>query len=308
MAKQQEQLSNEEIWAGPRLAFLDKLIAAASTDGRHPNGEEADTISGLKTYISKDLPGSDEIRAKLEELHAVLYGSSVYSVNTKDALYIAYHNDPDWADVDKIKRRLEEETKRKDEEDNPTQENISRLGERPEFQQKVESVAPITALKNKLRAASSPGDIIKLMSQHHATITIDHKFYIIQDLGLGALITLITEETFIKQFKNCKFGIKDSNEKPVNVAIIWLNSPQIRECSEFIFDPQHEYNPRSPIFNKWRGFGTEDKVFDKSRASEEAGLILSCYWNDICSGDAKKFAFMMGGAPICFRSLGRSQR
>jgi hypothetical protein len=211
-----------------------------------------------------------------------------------DDLYIAYHNDPDWPDVDKIKRRLEEAAKKNDEEDIATRENIRRLDEHPAFQQKVESVAPITALKNKLRAASSPGDIIKLMSEHHATITIDHKFYIIQDLGLGALITLITEDTFIKQFKNCKFGIKDSNEKPVNVAIIWLNSPQIRECSEFIFDPQHEYNPHSPIFNKWRGFGTEDKVFDKFRASEESSLILSYYWNDICSGDAKKFAFMMG--------------
>jgi hypothetical protein len=280
-------------WAAPRVAFLDKLIAAARKDGRHPDGHEAETIDVLKTYISKDLPGSNELRAKLDELHAVLYGNSHYSTDTTDNIYIAWHNDPDWPDVDKIKRRLEEKAK-KDDEDIPTRENISDFSKWPAFQQKVVNVAPITALKNKLRAVSSPGEIIKLMSEHHATITIDHKFYIIQDLGLGAPVGLISEETFIKQFKNCKFGIKDSNEKPINVAIIWLNSPQIRECSEFIFDPQHEYDPYSSIFNKWRGFGTEDKAFDQFRASEECSLILSYYWNDICSGDAKKFAFMMG--------------
>jgi hypothetical protein len=53
--------------AAPRLAFLDKLIAAARKDGRHPNGEEAKTIDGLKTCISKNLPGSDRLQAKLGE-------------------------------------------------------------------------------------------------------------------------------------------------------------------------------------------------------------------------------------------------
>jgi hypothetical protein len=52
-----------------------------------------------------------------------------------DNQYIAWHNDPDWPDVDKIKKRLEEETKRQDEELDQTP--PSRLGERPEFDSKA---------------------------------------------------------------------------------------------------------------------------------------------------------------------------
>ena len=171
--------------------------------------------------------------------------------------------------------------------------NQPRLIDHPNYKEHI-SVAPITALKDRLRAAPSPGDIIRIMSDHHATITIDHKFYVIQDLGLGSPVGLISENTFITQFKNCKFGEKNEMTKPVNAAIIWLNSPNVRECSEFIFDPQHEYNPLSPIFNKWRGFGTENVKGDCS-------LTLSYYWNDICSGDKKKFEFMMGWCAHMFQ-------
>jgi hypothetical protein len=179
--------------------------------------------------------------------------------------------------------------------------NTPRLEDHPNYKQSI-SVAPITALKDKLRAAPSPGDIIKIMSDHHATITIDTKFWIIQDLGLGAPIGLISEETLVKQFKNCKFGIKDSNEKPVNVAIMWLNSPNVRECSEYIFDPQHEYNPISPIFNKWRGFGTKEILGPyNAQIAMDCCSIISYYWNDICSGDANKFQFMMGWCAHMFQ-------
>jgi Family of unknown function (DUF5906) len=187
-----------------------------------------------------------------------------------------------------------------DDEDIPTRENTARLDPKiwgNKAEKGARDEAPITALKNKIRATSTPSDVMQLMSDHHATITIDHKFYIIQDFGTASLIT---EETFIKQFRNCKITFTQPGSgfeqlsKPTNVAIIWLNSMSVRECSEFIFDPQHEYDPLSPIFNKWRGFGTDQKEGDCS-------AILSYYWNDICSGNKKKFEFMMGWCAHMFQ-------
>ena len=86
----------------------------------------------------------------------------------------------------------------------------------------------------------------------------------------------------------------NEGEKAINAAVIWLNSQLVRECSEFIFDPQHRYDPSSPIFNKWREFNTKEK-------EDDCSAILTYYWNDICSGDKKKFEFMMGWCAHMFQ-------
>ena len=55
----------------------------------------------------------------------------------------------------------------------------------------------------------------------------------------------------------------------------------MRRCNQWL----KEHSDFAALFNK---------AFDQFRASEECSSILSYYWNDICSGDKKKFAFMMG--------------
>jgi hypothetical protein len=125
MGKQPEfNFEPNDGWVAPRLAFLDKLIAAARKQGSYPNGQEAETIDGLKTYISKKLPGSDELRAKLDELHAVLYDKDLYG------------------NAELIKDPIDKSEKKTDpynDDDPVTAEQLSNLSERPEFDPKASS-------------------------------------------------------------------------------------------------------------------------------------------------------------------------
>jgi hypothetical protein len=71
MSDDYEDHSQEEIWAGPRLDYLNQLIAEARK-GQFPKGDHLKEIDGLNVYIVKGLPGSDKIRAKLVELRSIL--------------------------------------------------------------------------------------------------------------------------------------------------------------------------------------------------------------------------------------------
>jgi hypothetical protein len=157
-------------------------------------------------------------------------------------------------------------------------------------------LAAITALKNRIHSSQSWLDIVTMISEHFATITLD-KFYIIQDLG--DKISLISKDTFITQFANCKmaFDTDDSSgdKKKVNVAIYWLNSQRVRECDEYLFDPEHAYVAKSPIFNKWRGFATHPIKGD-------CGKLLSYLLNDICNGNEKiKYPWLMSWCAHMFQ-------
>jgi putative DNA primase/helicase len=153
----------------------------------------------------------------------------------------------------------------------------------------LSDLAAITKLKRQLAVSPSESDAFKLMNRHHATITIEQKFYIIQELNT---INLITEETLIKQFRNCKFSFGD--DKPISIAILWLNSGSRRECDEFVCDPKTVYNPESPIFNKFRGFGTQAVKGDCS-------LILDYFKNDVCSAKDKRYHFVMSWCSHMFQ-------
>ena len=155
-------------------------------------------------------------------------------------------------------------------------------------------VLTIADLKHELRQLESWPDIVALMNAHHATITID-KFYIIQELG--DIIRLISTETLIKQFTNCKLSFDNDQVDPkrrTNVAIYWLNSQIIRECDKYIFDPQHQYDPSSPTFNKWRNFRT-------NAIKGDCSLILSYIRDDICNREELKYKWLMSWCAHMFQ-------
>ncbi len=130
------------------------------------------------------------------------------------------------------------------------------------------------------------------MNKHYAFITMD-KSYVIQELGEE--IKLITTETFTKQFNNCKLSFDLTEAKKyTNVAIYWLGSTGMRDVDKFVFDPQHKYDPNSPIFNKWRYFKTNPIKGDCS-------LILNYIMDDICNKDEYKYKWLMSWCAHMFQ-------
>jgi hypothetical protein len=82
--------------------------------------------------------------------------------------------DDDNPDVDNPKRISDNpvwRSKSAPSDDDERDPNTPRLADHPNYKQHI-SVAPITALKDKLRAAPSPGDIIRIMSDDHATMMV----------------------------------------------------------------------------------------------------------------------------------------
>jgi Family of unknown function (DUF5906) len=160
---------------------------------------------------------------------------------------------------------------------------------RPDYEPEL---SQLTALKNQLRTLKSWTSIVLLMNKHYAFITID-KPYVIQELGDE--IKLITTETFTKQFNNCKISFDPTEAKKfTNVAIYWLGSTGMRDVDKFVFDPQHKYDPASPIFNKWRYFKT-------SPIKGDCSLVLNYIRDDICNKDDLKYKWLMSWCAHMFQ-------
>jgi hypothetical protein len=72
-------VADEEIWIGPRIQYLNKLIKMTH-NGESLTNDDIKGIEGLKVYVNKKMPGFEKIRAKLNELG----GSSSMSDDDED--------------------------------------------------------------------------------------------------------------------------------------------------------------------------------------------------------------------------------
>ena len=202
-----------------------------------------------------------------------------------DDLYIAYHNDPDWPDVDKIKQRVEAEAKKKDEEDIPTRENVPKLSEHPAFQRKL------TINEEAKQASVSTKAAIDFMDKYYGDIT-DDGVYKILNFRIPGKMQEMTRKNFMELTEAWSLTITvegSPNPKTVSYAQLWLKYVDKRSWDQFVFDPSYEFDPnlmRKGDFNRWPGFATKPK-------KGNCWLFLRFVKDIICAGNKKHYRWLL---------------
>ena len=202
-----------------------------------------------------------------------------------DDLYIAYHNDPDWPDVDKIKRRVEAEAKKKeDEEDTPTRENVPKLSEHPAVQRKL------TINEEAKQASISTKTAIDFMDKYYGDIT-DDGVYKILNFRIPGKMQEMTRKNFMESTEAWSLTITvegSPNPKTVSYAQLWLKYVDKRSWDQFVFDPSYEFDPnvtRKGDFNRWPGFATKPKKGNCRRFLRYMKYV-------ICAGNKEHFRWL----------------
>jgi hypothetical protein len=252
-------LSKEEIWAGPRLDYLDKMIAEVR-NGESLSKIARETIMGFFLYIDKKLPGFTKIQAKLNELSAAL------------------------PDDDPIKKEIDLNSKKIDDDDDDdeahekdpqTESNIISL---PGRDQKADPGAPQFASRK---------EAVEWVDKLYAVCVISGKFRVWDESTGAEIREPMTKRDFIDSLENYRIRITDENgdSKIIPVSKLWLEYPQRRTYHKIVFDPSFKHDPKSGTCNLWRGFAYKPK-------KGNCWKFLRFIRDVVCAGNKKHYRWV----------------
>lgn len=292
-------LSQEEIWAGPRLKFLERVTTNVS-NGAFPSKDDYDLFFGLPFYIQKELPGFETVQVKFNGLKSLLFQKfetmeSVGHPSAEEAFYRQYeaafyakhsaqddvHPSLDEALYDNKKVVPEDNLKgRTSPDDEPKVPRFTIVKDDP-------SGAPA----GTTNAIETNDGLIAEMNKYFATGFKDDKFKVAYRRSNGDM-HFYTETDFIKSFRDQKRLVTKRSPgggtapKEDPVSIIWLEDKKHKKFHDIIFDPSRVSNwAEDTDINLFRGFAI------RSRRGQCYHTLM--YIRDIvCNGDKEAYRWL----------------